>query len=366
LNLTTRSRILKQWIGPNDYNYVIIFAAIVALYSAQTRVYSYEYRFGIPRTEFILKSLFINVVLGLILASLYRLIYLARKTEKITLAQYLLENLVAMSGFSFFIYLFNLHIAQRIHLGKILGPNDSITTFSSRLVFAILFIAVTHNALRTLKRRLIATSELNSLLDSKYRTLVESDEEIRSQAARYIHDRIQAQITLASARLIKFAQSKDETLNASIIRVASDLEKIRSIDLKLVTQILTPNLAAEGLKGSIESLCEQYRSGIEYQIQVDSFFKESEDELLLGIYRIVEQGIINAITHGPASKVFIKVEKTILDSILVEVSDNGPGSDNPKSGTGSAVIDAWCSILGGIKEIESELNHGFTLRVIIP
>ena len=364
MNLATRVRLLKQWIGPYDYNYGIIFAATFALYSAQTRVYSYEYRLGIPRADFILKSIFVNIVLGLITASLYHLIYLARKNKKITLARYLLEILVVMSGVSFFIYFFNLLIV-RPHLGNILGPNDSINTFSSRLVFSILSIAITHNGLRNLKRRLLATSEMNSLLDSKYQALVESDEEIRSQAARYIHDRIQAQITLAGARLTKFAQSKDKTLNASIIQVASDLEKIRSIDLKLVSQILTPNLAAEGLKGSIESLCEQYRSGIQYQIQVDSFFKECDEELLLGVYRIVEQGIINAITHGPASKVSIKVLKTEFDSILVEVSDNGPGANNPKSGTGSVVIDAWCSILGGIKEIESELNHGFTLRVTI-
>ena len=118
--------------------------------------------------------------------------------------------------------------------------------------------------------------------------------------------------------------------------------------------------------GKIETLCDQYQSGVEYQILIDVDVNECDEELTLGIYRIVEQGIINAITHGPASKVKICIQKSDSETYLLEISDNGPGAYNPKPGTGSVIIDAWCSILDGVKEIESEPDNGFTLRVRIP
>jgi signal transduction histidine kinase len=271
-----------------------------------------------------------------------------------------------MSFFSFAIYLFNTYIRERIGFIKTWGPNDTPSTFTSRFLFAIMFIAFTHNGMRSLKELLARASALNNDLQGKYRTLIESDEEIRDQAARYIHDRVQAEITLVSSKLNKVALSEGDEIRNLLTPVISDLEKIRSIDLKLVSQILTPNFAAEGLKGAIETLCEQYKSGIEYQIAFDERVKDCDEELSLGIYRIIEQGIINAITHGPASKVTINVAKTDYGIYLVEVSDNGPGALNAKPGIGTVIIEAWCSILHGVKEIESDPKMGYTLRVTIP
>jgi two-component sensor histidine kinase len=52
--------------------------------------------------------------------------------------------------------------------------------------------------------------------------------------------------------------------------------------------------------------------------------------------------------------------------LILEVADNGPGSKTSNSGTGTVVIDAWLSKLGGIKEIESIPGAGYTLRIMAP
>ena len=61
----------------------------------------------------------------------------------------------------------------------------------------------------------------------------------------------------------------------------------------------------------------------------------------------------------------ILVRRTSQNEILLEVTDDGPGSTILKPGTGTIVIDAWVSKLGGSKEIESINGAGFVLRVKI-
>ena len=86
-------------------------------------------------------------------------------------------------------------------------------------------------------------------------------------------------------------------------------------------------------------------------------------EYLLGIYRIVEQAILNIITHGPSENAVINIRKTKVDSYFIEVTDNGPGSDSQAEGFGTSIIDTWVSILKGEKEIISKPGEGYTLHV---
>lgn len=361
---SSRWQRFKEWLGPYDYNYSFIFAAVIALYSAQSRVISYSMTAGLVRTHFILISLSENLLLAIFVTAIFRILHLTRRGRAVSLARYLIELVIGMLGVSLAIAISNAHKPEP--LIRAWGPNDTPALFATRLLFTVLFVALTHRNLRSLKARLKTVNDLNESLEGKYRTLVESDEEIRDQAARYIHDRVQAEITLVNVKLQKVGALHGAEVQESLHPAISRLEKIRAIDLKLVSQILTPNLEAEGLKGAIETLCEQYQSGVEYQILIDVDVNECGEELTLGIYRIIEQGIINAITHGPASKVMIRIQKSDSDTYLLEISDNGPGAYNPKPGTGSVIIDAWCSILDGVKEIESEVDRGYTLRVRIP
>ena len=91
-----------------------------------------------------------------------------------------------------------------------------------------------------------------------------------------------------------------------------------------------------------------------------------DEEFKLGIYRIIEQGVINAIKHGPAKNVAITVGERALGTLYVEIKDDGPWSKAISSGKGTVIIDSWVSKLGGRKEIESTPGKGFTLRILIP
>jgi glucose-6-phosphate-specific signal transduction histidine kinase len=217
-----------------------------------------------------------------------------------------------------------------------------------------------------LKKKLKLSEELNQKLSERYLALIDIDEDIRSQAAKLLHDRIQSNLMLAATQLGVIAQTASDEASQKIREIQGSLEDVRSIDLRNVSQLLTPNLESEGLIGSCENLFSSFTYGITIDLKIDEDLENLDNQLKLGIYRIIEQGINNSIKHGPAELVLVKLLKTTQDNLVLEISDNGSAAAQMNIGTGTIVIDAWVSSLNATKQIEAIPGVGYTLRVTIP
>ena len=86
-----------------------------------------------------------------------------------------------------------------------------------------------------------------------------------------------------------------------------------------------------------------------------------------GIYRICEQGLLNAAVHGHATECAIQVRLDGRDEFVLEIQDNGVGlPPSPgEPGMGSTLISAWTETLGGHWTLESA-TVGATLTAVIP
>jgi signal transduction histidine kinase len=235
-----------------------------------------------------------------------------------------------------------------------------------RILFSLTFIGFTHYSHRKLQENLAQASGLNTLLSREYRSIIESDENVRVQAVQFLHDRVQGQLMMASLKLREIGRATSENVQLDINKIASDLEKIRSTDIKLVSRLLSPNIDVEGLHGVIQSLCEQFSVHTDFTINFDENVVILEETMNMGVYRLIEQAVVNSITHGPAKHVNINVESLSPDQIMIEVADDGPGSENAQIGMGTIVTDAWLSKLHGHKEISSQPGAGYTVKFIIP
>lgn len=355
-----------SWIGPHDYNYSLIFAWVFIFLWAQARPFVLTTGNNIEQIKFGLEvSLVVSSITLIIVLYLFTCMKL-RKNKAASLRRYFLEVVGASALSSVAAYICNVTIIPWTNRPKYLGPDDKPIIFIVRIIFCFLFIAATHQLQKSLKLRLQDAEAANQALLNEYKVLIEADEEIRGQASRFLHDRVQSEIMLASFQLKKRTDEMGISSDSEINKAIHQLEKIRSVDLKVVSLLLAPNIEAEGLRGAIESLCEQYSSNIKFGFEFDSSLEELNSEQSLGVFRIVEQALINAITHGPANKVLIAFRPRSSGDFTVEITDNGPGAKNVTPGTGSVIIDAWVSILNGKKEISSNSGHGYTLSVSFP
>jgi signal transduction histidine kinase len=361
-----RQKRIKEFLGPYDLNVGLIYSAILTLSIFQLRPETYRYAYGYPRIHFFFSSLLIILIL-----SIPFLIFLLRskrywKRREKSLRAYLLEIalLTLVADLS--------SIFAAKYLVPILGVHDFLRienfffVYLTRTIFVFLFISFTHNREKNLKIQLALSEKLHKQLAERYVKLIEIDEEIRSQAARLLHDRIQSTLMLASSQLGMIAQTPSTETSQGIREVQESLEHIRSIDLRNVSQLLTPNLESEGLIGSCENFVSNLRYGIKIDLRIDDELENIDSNLKLGIYRIIEQGINNSIKHGPAGLVSVKLHKMNQSKLILEIVDNGPAADQTNIGTGTIVIDAWVSSLNATKQIESIPGVGYTLRVTFP
>ena len=357
---------IKSFLGPYDYRPGFIYFTILIFNLSNLRTYTFDHEFGMERIKFFLIGLMTYALLGLPLYLALKISRALWDMRKKRFSLYLLEVFIAslvtlLAQISGQRYLIPLIGTENFLMGGVF-----IGELITRFLFALIFVAVTHNRLRALGQNLEASSTLNAQLKDRYQKLIESDEAIRSEASQLLHDRIQSKLMLAGAKLTRISGLLSEEGKLGVLPVVKELEHIRSIDVREVSQLLTPNLAGEGLIGSCENLCNQFSSDISFRILINEAIEEISIDTKLGLYRIIEQGVINSIKHGPAASVSIQLEKSAAGDLKLEVQDDGPGSSSSHSGKGTVVIDSWVSKLGGRKEIETHVGHGFTLRVFIP
>jgi signal transduction histidine kinase len=367
LNIKVFRRLIK-YIGPYPYNPYLIFLFFSALFFsrflpliAYLPVGHERWRAGgiiilvsaIPGGSFAIGALLLNK---------YRL-----WSSKSTVL-YVLEVAIFQ--------LLNLHFFPQINaiVKKFTGQGYetlvalSFNIFIASLSLVLLSLALMHQAERKISERLLLANKLVDKLENERAELVNSDEALRKQASQFLHDRVQSDLMVVGIKLKSISGQSSPEVNKVIEKAIIRLERTRAADLKNLIQILTPNLGVETLFFALDALIEQHRQSMKISLGVEATCENLTLEIKLGIYRIIEQAILNALIHGPAKRVQINIDTDSSGLTTVIVSDDGPGATLEKvsPGVGSAIIDSWVGILGGKRSIDTSPGHGYRLEVEIP
>ena len=211
-----------------------------------------------------------------------------------------------------------------------------------------------------------------TMVQAQNEVLIESEERSRSSVAQFLHDRVQAALVTVSMQLGEISENLPAKSKARISSVISEIEHIRRVDVRSAAQRLSPDLAVIGLVSALklntEALTTSVRTRVITDKSVEDLLKPSveNEHLQLGIYRIVEQVMLNAVIHGRAQNITISF--TLNDRKLITVVTNDGkelGPDNTP-GSGTAVISSWLSILNGSYKLENTSNEGVRFVMKIP
>lgn len=204
------------------------------------------------------------------------------------------------------------------------------------------------------------------------RLLLESEERVRGQVSSFLHDRVQTDLVTIALRIRASIGQSPDVMTSELTSVITELERVRSKEVRMASRQLSPNLATVTLDTALRDLAESYRPAMEVSIDVHGSvslrIEQNEDSSrATGIYRICEQGLLNAAVHGHATECSIQVTLTAREELVLHLSDNGIGvqGESVQPGMGFSVISAWVETLGGHWSLAPG-DSGVTLTATVP
>ncbi|MBE5978366.1 MAG: sensor histidine kinase [Paenibacillaceae bacterium] len=240
----------------------------------------------------------------------------------------------------------------------------------------ILFVAYCVNIINEQQGNIDEIHGLNEKLHDvneqlqKYSLMAEKMAETRerNRLAREIHDTLGHTLTGISAgidaciAIISISPEQTKKQLELISKVTRDgIKDIR----RSVSELRPDALDRFSLEFAINKMVTDINSVSETRVYFDcrvSNLKFGEDEEN-AIYRVVQEGITNAIRHGQAKEIWVTMKMENGD-ILIQIKDNGIGCKEMKSGFGTKHMKERIRMLNGAVTFDG--SDGFIVNARIP
>ena len=220
-----------------------------------------------------------------------------------------------------------------------------------------------------------AVATAQSVADERHRQRLAAAEAERSRWARELHDEtLQA---LGNLRLILSGAKRAPDRDAMTGLIARALDQLGD-DIRglrgLITELRPAALDQLGLEAAVVALAERVRAGgIDVEAEIDLAWENDRadarlsPELETAAYRITQEAMTNAVKHGDATRITLKL---IEDERCLEISisDDGSGFDLAASteGFGLAGMRERVELLDGELRLASNLRQGTSITVSLP
>lgn len=168
----------------------------------------------------------------------------------------------------------------------------------------------------------------------------------------------------------------DQSINAKVreqLRPISEglLDVIYQLRITC-NELRPPMLIKDGLPSSLEALFNftQLRSDYCIHFDAEHFNHKLSDDILIGLYRIVQELLANASKHSLATEVRISLSST-KEQIVLEYADNGIGIDFMRNeisleNMGIYGMKERVRSMEGMIELRSSVNKGLAVFISIP
>jgi two-component system, NarL family, sensor histidine kinase UhpB len=280
-------------------------------------------------------------------------------------------------------------------LGRLLDPLKNLTggmheledgRYSTRLaVPQVRELAVIAEQFNTLAEALEKSRAENSLL---YRNLIALQEDERRQVANELHDEagpclfgITANASSISRLADKTPEPQASDIKSRIAEMQTMSERLKTINRDLLRRLRPVELGQISLQELIGSLIAGFRRRhpeTEFALTTSEIARGYGEAVELTLFRCVQEALTNAMRHGHASRVEVRIEETgggqqdangrsPLRNLQLIVHDNGQGFAAAASlGLGLTAMRERVRTIEGTSRIESSATEGTTITVTVP
>lgn len=192
----------------------------------------------------------------------------------------------------------------------------------------------------------------------------------RKRVAREMHDTVAYTLTnlvmmLDAAVGLAVTDSENLVDHLSHVRARAQegLTEVRRTLQALRPVQLTEIRGLPAIKRLVSAFADATR--IEVKLNLGSAPLVFGEEADLVAYRLVQEGMTNALRHGKATLINISFSQ-VNDGVGIQIKDNGIGANGIKEGFGLVGMRERIERLGGRLEVYTKFGEGFTLNAWIP
>lgn len=237
----------------------------------------------------------------------------------------------------------------------------------------ILYMVVMTLSQTSEKERIL---RLNSQLQMANRKLEEyAQEQVRmtetrerNRLAREIHDTLGHSLTGIITGIEACIMLMDIAPEATKeqLRAIAEVARNGITDVRHSVNALRPDaLETLSLESAIRKLVEESEKST--GVKIDLVFPENLQDLDQDeedvLYRIVQESITNAIRHGKATHIDVRME-LVDNDLRIRIADNGKGCDNIQSGFGLHHMQERIDMLKGTLSYSGK--DGFVIEAVVP
>ena len=188
-----------------------------------------------------------------------------------------------------------------------------------------------------------------------------------------LHDDL-CQVLAGLSCLMRVVESRIAAKAPEEVATLKELNQ-QLVDAMLRTRALTHGLfpgkvQVSDIRGALLELVSQVRArfAVEIQTKFEGRFPKHSSPQIIQIYRIVQESINNALKHGRAKKIDVRLEAQ-TDRMELSVTDDGSGlsiSENPAPGVGLSIMNYRAAALGGEIVVQNAASSGVVVRLKYP
>jgi two-component system sensor histidine kinase UhpB len=190
-----------------------------------------------------------------------------------------------------------------------------------------------------------------------------AQEDERKRIALELHDDVCQRLSLLAVGLDELelkvdSQLTDESTDISVLKneVNDALDALRNLSHQLHSSALDQFGLTTGLRGLCRTLSQQRHIEVQFQ---SNEVTEVPNDVALCLYRVTQEALNNAVKHGKAKQIHVRLEQT-QNSLHLTVMDSGAGFDPTASPNGLGLLSMGerLRMAGGTLTVSSSRGAG--------
>lgn len=205
----------------------------------------------------------------------------------------------------------------------------------------------------------------------------EAEERFRREIAEELHGTIQTKLLLISFKLERLKETGVLFNQEGLTRyeeVLDELENVREQDIRMLSHRLHPGLIRVGLRPALQQLQQAFHRhtvvNLQWGSEIAAYDHPVENRiaspLRLVAYRVVEESILNAVRHGRAKNVDVKISVVSGQWLSIAVCDDGSGFEYVGDGFGLTLMRGRVKEVHGTFSMVSTPGTGCQVEVRLP